>query len=276
MDDSELPNLRVVSLEALRLHEEVEEHRAAGVAERLRNDGILKNPPVVTPLGGDGDYVVLDGANRYTALLNLGYRHVLVQIVDYQRETELDTWSHLLTGVDTATLTEIIQTHSDLPLRPDNLVDARAQLTWREIAAYLVCPGNQVYTVGGGIGLPTQVSHLSRLVNAYTERMTIHRVKSEELEPLLAYYDDVAALVIFSHYTPREILGLAARGDKLPAGVTRHIIHRRALRLNLPLEVLAEETSLEEKNAWLRRWIKEKLKRKEIRFYQESTYLFDE
>jgi hypothetical protein len=276
MNDAELPELRIVPLEKLLLHEEVEERRAAGVAARLRSDGILKNPPVVTPLGGDSDYVVLDGANRYTALRKLGYRHALVQIVDYHREVELVTWSHLLTGVDTATLTEIIRTQSDLPLQRDNLIDARAQLTWREIAAYLVCPGNEIYSVGGGIGLPTQVSHLSRLVKAYTEHVTIHRVKSEQLEALLAYYDDIAALVVFSNYTPREILGLAARGDKLPAGITRHIINRRALRLNLPLAVLAEETSLEEKNAWLRQWIKEKLKGKEIRFYQESTYLFDE
>jgi hypothetical protein len=276
MNDAELPELRIVPLETLLLHEEVEERRAAGVAARLRSDGILKNPPVVAPLGGGGGYVVLDGANRHTALLKLGYRHVLVQIVDYQREVELDTWSHLLTGVDTATFKEIVHTQSGLPLRPDNLIDARAQLTWREIAAYLVCPGNKIYTVGEGIGLPRQVSNLSRLVNAYTGQLTIHRVKSESLETLLDYYDEITALAVFSHYTPREILGLAARGEKLPAGITRHIIHRRALRLNLPLAVLAEETGLEGKNAWLRQWIKEKLKSKEIRFYQESTYLFDE
>lgn len=276
MNAAELPELRIVSLDELRLHEEVEERRVAGVAERLRSDGILKNPPVVAPLGGDGGYVVLDGANRYTALGNLGYPHALVQVVDYHREVELDTWSHLLTGTDTGSLLELIGAGSGLPLRPDNLIDARAQLTWREIAAYLACPDGKVYTVGGGIGLPTQVSHLSRFVNSYTDQVTIHRVKSEELEPLKPYYDEIAALVIFSHYTPREIIGLAAHGEKLSAGITRHIIHGRALRLNLPLGVLAEKISLAEKNSWLNQWIKEKLKRKEIRFYQESTYLFDE
>jgi hypothetical protein len=42
------------------------------------------------------------------------------------------------------------------------------------------------------------------------------------------------------------------------------------------LGVLAEDKTLGEKNDWLQAWLRKKLADKEIRFYQESTWLFDE
>jgi hypothetical protein len=63
----------------------------------------------------------------------------------------------------------------------------------------------------------------------------------------------------------------------LPTGITRHIIHGRALRVNLPLSVLTdEERTTEQKNEWLHHWVKQKMAQREIRYYQESTFLFDE
>jgi hypothetical protein len=37
-----------------------------------------------------------------------------------------------------------------------------------------------------------------------------------------------------------------------------------------------EHRSTEQKNQWLRDWLKQKLAQREIRYYQESTFLFDE
>ena len=83
-------------------------------------------------------------------------------------------------------------------------------------------------------------------------------------------------LVVFPRYEPAEIIDLARVGARLPAGITRHVIPRRALRINFPMSVLREERSLPEKNAWLKEWMKQKIALKEVRFYQESTFLFDE
>jgi hypothetical protein len=94
---------------------------------------------------------------------------------------------------------------------------------------------------------------------------------------LLNLFDSVTALIRFPSYVPEEIMRLADDGYKLPTGITRHIIHGRALRVNLPLSLLMDKKrTTEEKNAWLREWSKQKLSRRKIRYYQESTFLFDE
>jgi hypothetical protein len=62
----------------------------------------------------------------------------------------------------------------------------------------------------------------------------------------------------------------------LPAGLTRHLIQGRALRLNYPLSELKSDDDLDAKNARLKEWMTDKLTTKEVRFYGESTFLFDE
>ncbi|HZI88948.1 MAG TPA: hypothetical protein VFD83_00685, partial [Candidatus Polarisedimenticolia bacterium] len=61
------------------------------------------------------------------------------------------------------------------------------------------------------------------------------------------------------------------------AGITRHVIPWRALRVNLSIELLADPNRpIEEKNRWLSAWMEERTLQKNIRFYEESTVLFDE
>jgi hypothetical protein len=84
-------------------------------------------------------------------------------------------------------------------------------------------------------------------------------------------------VVVFPHFEPPEIQELATSGARLPAGITRHLIRWRALRINVPLERLADvELSLEEKNRWLEAWLREKVGDRQVRFYEEPTVLFDE
>jgi hypothetical protein len=70
---------------------------------------------------------------------------------------------------------------------------------------------------------------------------------------------------------------LALSGARVPAGVTRHLVRWRALRLNVPIDRLADSSQdLTAKNAWLKEWIDEKLRQRTVRFYEESTVSFDE
>jgi hypothetical protein len=72
------------------------------------------------------------------------------------------------------------------------------------------------------------------------------------------------------------VLELARDGELLPAGLTRHLIQGRALRINYPLGELKSQDGLGEKNAQLKAWLLHKLSTKEVRFYGETTFLFDE
>ncbi|HKZ86081.1 MAG TPA: ParB N-terminal domain-containing protein [Anaerolineae bacterium] len=277
----EMPRLAIVPTRSLVLHEEVDPKRSEPLAGRLRAEGTLKNPPVVAPVEGEDRYVVLDGTNRLVALSVLACPHVVVQIVDYDDpDLVLDTWFHLITGMLPDEFASALQTLDGMRMEITTHLHARAELARRQAAAYAMLPGAHVsagvhllYVEGGA---HRRAAVLTRLVNLYQARGHIHRVNTDSLEWLLPLYQDVTALVVFPRYEPSEIMELARQGAYLPAGITRHVVPGRALRLNFPLSVLLDDRSLDEKNAWLQDWLRAKLAGKEVRYYQESTYLFDE
>ena len=117
---------------------------------------------------------------------------------------------------------------------------------------------------------------LNALVDTYRERGHLHRTMTENLADTLTIYPDLTGLVIFPQYDPAEVLTLARDEELLPTGLTRHLIQGRALRINYPLSELNSHEPLEEKNTRLQDWLRAKLASKEVRFYGEMTYLFDE
>lgn len=270
----DIPTLRVVPLGELVLHEEIDPQRAQGLKERIRADGVLKNPPIVAPLGV-GKYVVLDGANRVAGLGALGVRDAVVQVVDYDK-VKLDTWNHLVTGIDRQVMLQAITQVPEIDVRLSDLETARRLWASREILAYIVCPNLDVCLVDAPGGLPQSSRALLDLASAYRGRATIYRVQTDDIDELMSYYDNVAAVIIYPPFQPADILELARNSAKLPTGVTRHVIPRRALRINMALDFLAADTPVAKKNAWLQEWIRRKLRDKEVRFYEEPTFLFDE
>jgi hypothetical protein len=219
--------------------------------------------------------VVLDGANRVAALRELGVRDAVVQVVDYD-EVKLDTWNHLVTGIDKHAMFQAITRVPGIRVRPADLETARRLWARREILAYIVCPQSEVRLVDVPGGLEQSAEALTRMANVYKGQATIYRVQTDDIKELMRYYDNVAAVIIYPPFRPAEILELARNGAKLPTGITRHVIPRRVLRINIPLDFLAATTPVAEKNAWLQDWIRQKLRNKEVRFYEEPTFLFDE
>ena len=275
----DVPQLLILPADSLILHEEVETRRVEPLVERLQVDGFLKNPPIAAPidcpLGCQGRHVILDGANRTTALWKLDVPHHLVQVVDYG-EVELDTWGHLVTGIPSQAFIQTL-VDSRLRLEPSTREDARRLLARRGISASITAPDGRVFILPESGSLGSEAELLIQLTSVYNGRSVFHRVKSDRIADLLDYYDDVTALVRFPSYIPEEIMRLADEGYKLPTGITRHIIHGRALRVNAPLSLLMDEArTTQQKNEWLRDWSKKKLACREIRYYQESTFLFDE
>ncbi len=284
----DIPDLRILPTSALVLHEHADSKRVARLESRLQRDGSLKNPPIVAPIPGTDRYVVLDGANRVSALVSMGSPHVLAQVVDYQSENvQLYTWYHLITGRTPATFLDEIREVRGIIVQEAPLELARAALADKMILAYLVVPdeqeGTRVYLIDGVPGTDhhgtvTSTALLNATVDTYKSdpQVTIHRVSTDDLAELVQYYDHVSGLVVFPPYTPDDILKLATTGLVVPTGITRHIISPRALRVNMPISILMSGDPLEQKTAWWHDQLKRKLAANEMRLYQESTYLFDE
>ncbi|HSD85228.1 MAG TPA: ParB N-terminal domain-containing protein [Anaerolineae bacterium] len=273
----DLPDLRILPVSSLLLHEQHDAQRSEPLAMRLNTDGVLRNPPIVAPIPDESRFVVLDGANRVTALATLRIPHVVAQVVDYEdEELILDTWYHLVSDLPREDFHRTIDNLPGVTLIAGDLIHARAELARREALAYIVYPGGEVFIVQVTGDLHQRAARLNDIVNIYKARGKIYRANTDHVDKLLPYYDAVTVLVVFPRYQPSEIIELARIGARLPAGITRHVIPRRALRLNFPLAVLRDDWPLIEKNGYLKDWLKRKMANKEARFYQESTFLFDE
>lgn len=92
-----LPDLRILALDTLMPHERTDPRRVNPLAERLKTEAVLRNPPIVSPFdaydANDKRFVVLDGANRTAAFQALDVPHILAQVVDYSR-VQLHVWHY--------------------------------------------------------------------------------------------------------------------------------------------------------------------------------------
>ncbi len=278
----ELPDLRIVPLATLRLHETCDEARVQRLTGRLQSEGILRNPPIVTPLGDGQSYVVLDGATRATALQRLGVRDALVQVVNYDDPAvELHIWRHLVTGLSRETCAVAVRNVAGLTCDRASPAEAQAAVERGEALAAIVWRDGVACAVGreeaAALHLRGRAALLARLVEAYLAcGAKVFRVGADCFDDAVAQAADSTALIFFPRLHPADILELAANSARLPAGVTRHVIPNRALRVNLPLDFLRQDKPLAEKNAWLAGVIRQRMANKGIRYYAEPTFVFDE
>lgn len=266
-----LPTLWLVEADAVHLHEDADPHRVAALAVRLQQEDVLRNPPIGAPLPGGG-FVILDGANRATALRTMSVPFHLLQIVEYDTpEIRVDVWHHLLRE-DEAVL-------GALPQEQVVTLSGRVELEQRlgdgALACGLVTEAG-VFGLQGGRDLAARIGTLRRVVASYAGHTPIYRVPTADLEGLRAEFDRVGIIVVFPHFSKGEILALADLPEKLPAGITRHVIPNRALRVNLPLDMLRGPGTLAEKNVALADLIHARLLAHRIRAYPEATVVFDD
>ncbi len=269
--------LRFVPLDRLLLHEEDDPYRAKRLMLTLKREGKLRNPPIVAER--DERYVVLDGATRTTALREMRYRDVLVQIVDYYADNvSVSAWHHVIVGLPHNQLLSNLADVDGVTLQPVDSQTANRMLETREILGCVVMRNGQRFAV-----LPDEAADnnrraqlLCQLVAEYRGKAEVHRTVEVDLPLLIREYADLTAIVVFPSFSPAEISQIAFGGDKLPMGITRHLVAGRALGLDVPLEMLTDAQTLEAKNAWLDEQILARLQANKVRLYQEPVFVFDE
>lgn len=280
--DVRLPDLRFVPVDSVFPHEFHDLQRTRPLVEKLRASGVMRNPPIVTPVA-DGDaarprYVVLDGANRTTAAKAAGWPHLVAQVVRYETPgVHLFTWYHGLQRAARAELEPALARIPGLASGHEKLLHARAMLARREALACVVLDEGDALVLRGGASLSERNALLNEIVRLYQDRVPYIRVTTDSLAQARLEHPEISALVVFPRFEPSEVLHLAGAGEHLPAGITRHLIQWRALRVNVPLErCMDAATPLERKNEWLSAWLAERLATRQVRFYEESTVTFDD
>ena len=267
----ELPELHMAGLDDVVLHEDPDMERVARLVDRFSADGVLKNPPVVGRSKGHRR-IVLDGANRVTALRKLGYTHVLVQELDlFDPGLGLETWHHAIERLSAeellahaASVEGVTILEEESPQRKTSRSRSVRVSRWKGgFSSGGRGPGRE----GRAAPQPHQVYHRF----AYFDR-----VSYTNLGDLARNYRNFTALVTFRPFTLEDLQELTHWDRRVPSGVTRVLLPKRALRFNIQLEMLRAGLSLEEKEAWLQQTILERVADKSIRFYREPTFFFDE
>ena len=97
-----LPDLKFIPVDKLVIHERHDNQRTLPLIKRIQASGFWRNPPIVSPLQDEtGRFMVLDGANRITALREMQFPDALVQTVQPNDPgLNLQNWNHVVWELD--------------------------------------------------------------------------------------------------------------------------------------------------------------------------------
>ena len=277
-----IPNLQLVRVENVRFHEHPERSRTQRLVERVRQEQRLRNPPIVADMGS-GDFLLLDGANRVSAFLELDYSHIPVQVVDYGDErVQLKGWHHLLVNGRSLNLHQELGNLPATQLKevPQNRLPHLLEL--RTVYAVLVdeqanCWGLFPSDQDAEIEIRQRIAMMDQVVSSYEGQSKLERIKLADFSLLPEVMNSVEhQMCLFPVLTKNELLQMARHNVMIPTGLTRHLIPGRALGINIDLSFLTALSDAEAKIAHFRKYIDDLEVAGRIRFYEESVFVMNE
>lgn len=274
MSDIFYPDLKIVPIDDIKLQEYVQKNRMGKLADAIKKEGILRNPPIVTNFF-NSTYMHLDGANRITAVALLKYPACLVQVVDYSDPTHvhLSTWSHLTT-VNQEQFLGRLRALSGVTVEAVKRFD-RKSLFRPHLVVSVVFAGGDAFEVSFKGSFANRIRSMGRVVDMYADER-VERVfsgspwNSESIKVRFSRFPENNVFIAFPTFSPSQIITLVDGGVLMPAGVTRHIVYRRKLNVNLPLSYLKIKP-LEKANDELQKF----LQHRTVRLYEEPIIYFE-
>lgn len=267
----ELPRLHAVTIDGLIFHEEPDIFRVKELIDELSESGILNHPPVVMNVNNFGKKIIIDGANRITALQKMGLKRIIVQEVNIpEPRLKLDRWHHVLEKIHPSILLDFANSIDGLKLKKSSSITSHK---------YLFCirfSENNFYYAFGYDDLIKQIRQLKKFTECFKNHSYRDRVSYTNLNYLRNNYRRFSALIMYRPLTVDQVVRTALKGVTLPSGITRFLLPKRALHCNIRLDFLQKEISLDEINQEFDDFITNKIRNKRIRFYREPTFHFDD
>ncbi|HEX6384412.1 MAG TPA: NAD(P)-dependent oxidoreductase, partial [Anaerolineae bacterium] len=174
--ESVLP-LRVVPLDRVVPHENIDPRRVERLAQRLEEERILRNPPVVMELE-DHRYMVLDGATRTAALKKLGYPNAVVQVSSPDDGLGLHTWYHVIQGIEVDKLLRLLDDLPDISLIDSEIEKAEEDLFEYGGLCYVHTVDDRVFLVQPAQGV-NRLHALNKLTETYIAAADVARTLSK-------------------------------------------------------------------------------------------------
>jgi hypothetical protein len=272
-----LPHLELLPIRDLLEHERHDNLRTDSLITRMVESGVLRNPPIVTPLQDNSQrFMILDGANRVAVLQKLEFPHAVVQIVNADDPgLKLYNWNHVVWGFNPAELLASINQLSEASIVTGDRMTTDSSIE-QSLAKFETAQGEQYTICSAARDLASRVRLLNAIVDIYRLRASLDRTSEWSVVRLISTYANLCGLVIFPKFELQQVLSLAGQGCLLPTGITRFTVSPRVLHLNYPLAALQGPESIESKQQDLQNFLQQRISQKGVRFYAEATYMFDE
>jgi hypothetical protein len=208
----------------------------------------------------------------------MGVPHALVQVVHPQDDSiELRTWNQVVQSGRFEDLLEAMRTVPNLSITPTDFESASEMLRAGELLCFLGSPAGDIWQISIDKGtLEDRIGKISELIHVAERVGPLERTGQVLASDLAAFFPALAGLIVLHNFVVEEVMIASSKGICLPSGITRFVISPRALRINYPLERLLDEAPRREKQAQLDEWVKRQLKNRSVRYYAESTFLYDE
>lgn len=269
-------DLELLKLSELKLHEATENSRLRNIYNRISRAKFLMNP-VITGRH-DEDIILLDGANRYGSLKEIGCKLILAQVLDYKdKNLILETWNHLVYDFHIDNLKKHCEIF-ELPYKKVSYTKGTDILNSEFnylLAADIYDDENIVIKLSHN--LEEMILQLDSITKIYFKNCIFDRSESDiKFSDLRKYTRRKGTLIVFPVFKKHHIVTIANSNYRLPAGISRHRIINRVLHVKYEIRKLMSDKNIHTKQEELKKLLINKIDSNKVRQYQESVIVFDE
>jgi len=269
-------DLDLLRLSDIRLHEATENNRLRNIYNRISKSKYLMNP-VIVGRHGHG-IILLDGANRYGSLKEIGCKLILAQVFDYKsNDLILDTWNHLVYDFELEKLEEYCIANG---LEARSVSYSNGINILKEKFNFLLAVqinGNRNLLVRLSPELNRILKQLEGITKLYFKKHSFDRSESDiKISDLKQYTRKEGSLIVFPQFTKQHIINIADKNMRLPAGISRHRIKNRVLHVKYEIKKLMNAGDINRKKDDLKKMLEDRIDKNKVRQYQDSVIVFDE
>lgn len=269
-------DLELIKLSDIRLHEATENIRLRNIYNRISKSKYLINPVIVGK--HNEELILLDGANRYGSLKEIGCKLILAQVLDY-KDTELilEKWNHLVYDFDINILKLFCERNS-VSFKKTSYNEGLKVLENNFsflLAADIV--RDECILVNLSTKLDELLNQIDMITKLYFKHNPFDRSECDiKYSDLRKYTRREGVLIVFPTFQKQHIVIIANNNHRLPAGISRHRIQNRVLHVKYEIKKLMSDKNLPDKQEELKKLLIDKIDKNKVRQYQESVIVFDE
>jgi hypothetical protein len=269
-------DLELLRLSEIRLHEATENNRLRNIYNRISKSKYLMNPVIVGR--HNKDIILLDGANRYGSLKEIGCKLILAQVLDYKdKELKLEKWNHLIYDFDFDRLKKYCIQNN---LQFSNVSYSEGLEIQENKFNYLIAADinkDENILIKLSPKLEDLLLQIDGITKLYFKQYDFDRSECDiKFSELRKFTRRKGMLLVFPDFKKHHIVSIANNNLRLPAGISRHRIHNRVLHVKYEIQKLMSDMNIAGKKEELKKLLMDKIDKNKVRQYQESVIVFDE